>query len=88
MPWQVFCVNSGTMKIIFKLDGVMLVRLLVGLLFLGVGIYYKDWIPGIFGGFWILAAFLRRGCGYGNCNLEQQPKSINNQEETTFTEIK
>lgn len=41
-------------------------RISVGLFFGGVAIYYKEWIPAIFGAMFILQGILNRGC-HGEC---------------------
>jgi hypothetical protein len=53
-------------KVVARIDEVMVVRLMAGALFVGTAIYAENIWLGIFGLGWVVAAFLRRGCGYGN----------------------
>jgi hypothetical protein len=41
-------------------------RISVGLFFMGVAIYYEEWMPALFGSIFIIQGILNRGC-YGQC---------------------
>ena len=45
-------------------------RILLGLFFIGVAIYYQEWMPGIFGLVFIIQGILNRGC-HGECFVPQ-----------------
>lgn len=81
------------MKQLFsKIDWVWMIRIIIGLVFITVGIVYKDWAPAGFGVLWIIlgsyAAYYKTGCGYDRyCidftkNNKQEPNK-----EIEFTEI-
>lgn len=42
------------------------IRITVGLFFMGVAIYYKEWMPALFGSIFIIQEILNRGCN-GEC---------------------
>ncbi len=41
-------------------------RISVGILFIGIAIYYKEWIAALFGSIFIAQGILNRGC-HGEC---------------------
>lgn len=42
------------------------VRITVGLFFIAVAIYYKEWMPALFGAIFIVQGIMNRG-GHGEC---------------------
>ncbi len=46
-------------------------RISVGLFFMGVAVYYKEWMPALFGSIFIIQGILNRGC-YGQCFVPEQ----------------
>ncbi len=81
-------------KILNKLDWVWLIRMAMAGIFVWVGISYQDWIPAIFGLFWMAvasyAALKKTGCGYDTYCVDFRKKEYRQQstDEISFTEIK
>jgi hypothetical protein len=79
-------------KIIASIDWTFFIRLVIGLFLIGVGIQHQDWIPGIFGAFWIAvgsyAAYTKTGCGYNGYCGTNKTTTLPDNDEIEFTEVK
>ncbi len=42
------------------------IRITMGLFFIGVAVYYKEWMPVLFGAIFIVQGIMNRGC-HGEC---------------------
>lgn len=83
-------------RILQKIDFVLVIRLIAGVLFVWTGWEFKDWTPAIFGFAWIgvgiYASITQTGCGYnGSCGVPMSPRrparGATNADEVEFTEL-
>jgi len=52
-------------------------RITVGLVFVAVAIYYKEWMPALFGAIFIVQGVMNRGC-HGACFVPRQRQAEKN----------
>ena len=64
-------------RLLQKIDFVLVIRLIMGGMFLVIALQFKDWVPAIFGILMIVigiyAAKNKTGCGYGggSCSIRK-----------------
>jgi hypothetical protein len=79
-------------NILTKIDWALVIRLIIGLFMIGVGIQHQEWIPGIFGTFWIVVgiygAYTKTGCGYNGYCGTGVTTTTTDTDEIEFTEVK
>ncbi len=50
------------------------IRITIGLFFMAVAIYYKEWMPVLFGGIFIIQGVMNRGC-HGECFVPRRTQA-------------
>lgn len=69
--------SDDMIRLLQKIDFVLVIRLIMGGMFLVIALQFKDWVPAIFGILMIVigiyAAKNKTGCGYGggSCSIRK-----------------
>ena len=69
--------SDDMISLLQKIDFVLVIRLIMGGMFLVIALQFKDWVPAIFGILMIVigiyAAKNKTGCGYGggSCSIRK-----------------
>ena len=69
--------SNVMIRLLQKIDFVLVIRLIMGGMFLVIAWHFKDWVPAIFGVLMIVigiySAKTKTGCGYGggSCSIRK-----------------